>query len=81
MNTTHDTLVSTRPLLFTLEKYGLLKSAAPMHTVKEREAILKYLWNPLIAPSIDGIRSYYGKEAAFYFAWMKSFTGIQKTLS
>ena len=40
-NTTHATLASTRPLLFTLEKYRLLKSAVPVHTIKEREAILK----------------------------------------
>lgn len=63
-------------LRISLLQNSIVDLVAPAHDPGRRDRILADTLHPLhcAVPPVSLIRSYYGEEVAFYFAWMGHFT-------
>jgi hypothetical protein len=57
-----------------LRNHGFVDSFAPVHKSQISERICKEAMDPRSPFPIEGIRSYYGEEIAFYFSWLQFYT-------
>ena len=58
----------------TLRNHGFVDVFAPVHNRPIAEQIYHEAMDPRTPFPIDGIRSYYGEEIAFYFTWLQHYT-------
>ncbi|XP_076958087.1 anoctamin-like protein At1g73020 [Bidens hawaiensis] len=66
-----------KPLLWKLEKEGMVKEVFPIHDEVKRKRLLKYWalnWRDFINQPLDEIYAYYGAKIAMYFAFIGMYT-------